>query len=130
VAASANEPWLTAAVDRGDRVIFENRNPMAPRFLLGGWITTRDWLGQHQRSAATFAAAIRSVAAWSNLHRAETAPILSKYTKMPVELIGRMHRGNFADRLDPTLIQPVIDAAAKYGVITAPFNANELIEAT
>jgi NitT/TauT family transport system substrate-binding protein len=127
-AASANEPWLTAATDRGDRVIFEDHNPIAPRFLLGGWITTRDWLAQHQPTAAAFATAIRSIAGWSNLHRAETAPILSKYTKLPVELIGRMHRGNFAEHLDPALIQPVIDAAAKYGVISARFSAADLMK--
>ena len=38
-----------------------------------------------------------------------------------------MRRGDFAGRFDPALIQPVIDAAVKYGVIAAPFRASEII---
>ena len=126
-AASANEPWLTAAADRGDRVIFENHNPLASAFLLGGWVTTRSWLQQNARTAAAFATAMRMVAVWANLHHDESAPILAKYSKLPIDVIQRMHRGNFAERLDPALIQPIIDAAAKYGVITAPFRAADII---
>jgi hypothetical protein len=38
-----------------------------------------------------------------------------------------MLRGHFQDRLDPALIQPVIDAAARYGTIPQPFPAGEII---
>ncbi len=39
----------------------------------------------------------------------------------------RRIRGDFAMRFDPSLIQPVIDAALKYGAIATPFRASEII---
>jgi NitT/TauT family transport system substrate-binding protein len=126
-ASSANEPWLTAAADRGDRVLIEDKNPIAPVFLLGGWATTREWIQKNGPAATRFVAAMREIAQWSNAHHAESAPILAKYSKIPAETITHMRRGDFAERFDPALIQPVIDAAAKYGIIAAPFRASEII---
>jgi hypothetical protein len=37
-----------------------------------------------------------------------------------------MHRGQFALANDPKLVQPVVDAAAKYGLIAKGFPAAEL----
>jgi hypothetical protein len=37
-----------------------------------------------------------------------------------------MRRATYGDQLDATLFQPVIDNAAKYGAIPAPFPAAEL----
>jgi hypothetical protein len=33
----------------------------------------------------------------------------------------------YAEKLDPAMIQPLIDASAKYGAISAPFPAIDLI---
>lgn len=126
-ASSANEPWLTAAADHGDRVLIEDKNPIAPVFLLGGWATTRDWIQKNGAAATRFVAAMREIARWSNAHHDDSAPILAKYAKIPLATIAHMRRGDFAERFDPALIQPVIDAAAKYGIIATPFRASEII---
>jgi hypothetical protein len=52
---------------------------------------------------------------------------LSKYSKLPLETALRMHRAYYGEKLDPALIQPVIDATAKYGVIDKPFPAAAII---
>jgi NitT/TauT family transport system substrate-binding protein len=126
-AASANEPWLTAAADRGDRVLYEGFNPIAPAFLLGGWAATNDWIHSHPPAAQHFIGALREIAQWANTHHDESAPILAKYAKIPVETIYKMHRGDFAVKFDPALIQPVIDAAVKYGAVAKPFQATDII---
>jgi hypothetical protein len=38
-----------------------------------------------------------------------------------------MHRGNFALRFDNAQIQPMIEAAVKYGAIPKSFPASEII---
>jgi NitT/TauT family transport system substrate-binding protein len=126
-ASSANEPWLTSAIDRGDRVIYEGVKPIAPVFLLGGWATTNDWIHKNPATANRFIGALREIAVWSNAHHDDSAPILAKYSKIPIETISHMRRGDFAVRFDPALIQPVIDAAAKYGAIPTAFRASEII---
>jgi NitT/TauT family transport system substrate-binding protein len=126
----ANEPWMTLATDAGDRLIFMEKGALAPAFLLSGWVTTRDWVAKNPDTLARFVGAIREIAAWANKNPQLAAPILAKYTKIDVAVINRMHRGQFAERFDPGYVQPVIDAAAKYGVIAAGFPAAAIIQDT
>jgi NitT/TauT family transport system substrate-binding protein len=126
-AAGPNEPALTLAVDNGARVIFMDRRAVAPQFLLSGWITTRAWVTAHPATARNFVRAVRETAVWANANRALSGPILAKYTKIPLPVIDHMHRGNFALSFDPAQIQPMIEAAAKYGVIDKSFPASDLI---
>ncbi len=124
----ANEPWMTLATDKGNRLIFMEKGALAPAFLLSGWVTTRDWVQKNPDALVRFSAAIREIAAWANKNPQASAPILAKYTKIDVAVIERMHRGQFAERFDPGYVQPVIDAAAKYGVIAAGFPAPAIID--
>jgi len=121
-----NEPVLSGAVAQGLRSIFMTKNSIAPVYLLSGWVTTQDWVRRNPGPAARFAAAIREIAAWVNKNAAASAPILSKYTKIPPEVIEHMHRGQFAERFDVALMQPVIEASVTYGVISKSFPASEL----
>lgn len=126
----ANEPWMTLATDKGDRLIFMKKGALSPAFLLSGWVTTRDWAQKNPDALARFVAAIREIAVWANQNPQAAAPILAKYTKIDIGVIGRMHRGRFAERFEPGYVQPVIDAAAKYNVIAADFPASAIIEDT
>lgn len=122
-----NEPALSNMLDSGDRAIFMDKNTIAPVFLLSGWVATREWTEKNPQTAAKFVAAIRETAAWANANHAASAPILSKYTKIPLPVIEHMHRANFSENFDTALIQPVIDAAAKYNVISKAFPASEIV---
>jgi NitT/TauT family transport system substrate-binding protein len=126
-AATANEPWLTAAIEAGDRVIYMDKNPIAPAFMLSGWVVTRDWLTRNPGTAAKLIAAMRETAVWANHNRDLSAPILAKYAKIPLEKIARFHRGTFGESFNLGLIQPVIDAAATYGAIPRGFPAAEIV---
>lgn len=125
-AAFANEPWLTLALDAGYRVIWLDKNPLAPTFLQSGWLTSREWLEKNPEGAAKFAAVIRETAQWANSHPALVAPILSKYTNIPLSVAQRMHKGEFSERFDAALVQPAIDASVKYGIIPKSFPAQEI----
>jgi NitT/TauT family transport system substrate-binding protein len=124
----ANEPWMTLATDGGNHVMFMDKGALSPAFLLSGWVTTRDWATKNPDALARFVASIREIAAWANKNPQASAPILAKYTKLDIGVIARMHRGQFAERFEPGYVQPVIDAAAKYGVIASAFPASAIIE--
>jgi hypothetical protein len=53
--------------------------------------------------------------------------MLAKATHIPLDVVQRMRRGTFAVDNDPKLIQPVIDAVVRYGIIDKGFPASELI---
>ena len=52
--------------------------------------------------------------------------LVAEYTKFPVELIHKIARGSGAVSSDPRLIQPAIEAVAKYEYIPRNFSPKEL----
>jgi NitT/TauT family transport system substrate-binding protein len=121
------EPFITGAVKAGNRVVPVMQNPLAPAYLLSGYIATSDWIAKNAALAKHFADAVRAAGDWANANPTLAAPILAKSTNIPLPVVEAMYRGQFQDRLDPALIQPVIDAAVRYGVIAKPFPAGEII---
>jgi hypothetical protein len=77
--------------------------------------------------AQRFSVAVREINDWTNKNPGPSAVILSKYTKVPVADIEHMHRGAFPTTFDVGLVQPIIDAAVKYGVLAKSFPATEII---
>lgn len=124
-AAYIIEPFLTAgAADL--RILSRAAESVAPRYQATGWIATESWLASHADVALKFNAAIHRAAVWANGHQKESAAILLKYLKMDPSLVERMHRVIYATALEPRLVQPPIDTAAKY-TGGQPVSANSLI---
>ena len=55
------------------------------------------------------------------------ADMVAKLLKIDTPVVQKMHRAIFAEQLTPAMIQPVIEAGLKYGAITKPMRAEELI---
>jgi NitT/TauT family transport system substrate-binding protein len=111
-AAYIIDPFLTAA--SGVRSIGRAAESVAPRYQATGWIASEPWLAAHGDIALRYAAAIHRAAVWANAHQKESAEILVKYTKIDPALLAHVHRVIYALSLDPRLLQPPIDTAAKY----------------
>jgi ABC-type nitrate/sulfonate/bicarbonate transport system substrate-binding protein len=119
------EPFIASAAD--DAVsIAPIDDFVAKRFLATGWIASDSWLAAHADVADKFAAVMKQTAVWANAHHAESAAILLKYTKMTPDVVARMQRATYGTALEPGLLQPVIDNAAKYGSFPRPVTAAEL----
>jgi NitT/TauT family transport system substrate-binding protein len=95
-------------------------------FLIGGWFAKTDWIAANTDTVRKFIAVMRESAQWANKPAdfSQSATILEKYTKVAV---GAANRVAYAERLDPALIQPSIDTAAKYGLLKASFPAAKMI---
>jgi NitT/TauT family transport system substrate-binding protein len=127
-AGAVIEPVLQRALQDGRlRVLANAFDAIAPRFLYSGWFATADWTGRHQVEALAFNRAMRDASLYANSHRPQTVDALSQFTAVPAAIISKMTRVDYGAVLDPKLIQPVIDACAKYKFITASFDARELI---
>jgi NitT/TauT family transport system substrate-binding protein len=124
--ASVGEPFVTFGADKGERALYVTKNGIAPRYVLAGFMTTTDWAAKNPAVAAKFAAAIREASDWANANHDASAAILTKYTHVPLAVLQRMKRGEYAGALQAGDFQPVIDAAAAYGVLAKPFPATEL----
>lgn len=125
-AAMIAEPSLFAA-RATTREIGNAYAAIANEWSLNLWFGNRDWLTKNLAAAHTFANVMTKTAAWANTHRAETAPILQKVSQLPEEAIAKMTRTRFAERLSISLIQPVLDTAARNGILRTSMNAADLI---
>ena len=127
-AAMIAEPALHSALAGGDaKVCAKAFDSVAATFMLNGWITTGDWLKKNPDAARKFRDAMLAAAKWANKNHKASAEIFKQYSKAPPDVIDAMTRATFAERLDPDLFQPVINAAAKYKFIDRPFPAAELL---
>lgn len=120
-----SEPYLTFALENGCRVLAPTHDAIAKTFLVGAWFATSSWAQAHPDEVRRFRAVIAETATWANAHHDESAKILEKYTKLATP--PGMRRVPFAQTAEASQIQPVIDAAAKYGVLKSSFPAAELL---
>jgi NitT/TauT family transport system substrate-binding protein len=129
-AASVTEPFLDAAIAAGKaRGVGSAYAAISPHFLIAGWFATTDWTSKHPDLARRFARAFAEAAAYTNAHRAETAPLMAELTGIPLAVYGKLaQRAYIATSLNAADIQPLIDVAAKYGFIPRAFPAQELID--
>lgn len=127
-AASISEPFITNALDTGKfRIISVAEKNVALDFMFSGWATTTDYAAKHPDVIKKFVGAMLESARWGNANRPQSAQILVGVNKMPAEVANKMERSYYGEKLEPSLIQPVINAAAKYAAIDKSFPAAEII---
>jgi NitT/TauT family transport system substrate-binding protein len=125
-AVGLTEPWISQAAGQ-TRLLGAPFTAIGDQFLITAWTTTRTWLQANPEAARRFDAMIRHTATWVNANPKPSAAILSKYLHIPLDTIERMHRTRMATSLDASMIQPVVDAAARYKLIPRGFAASELV---
>jgi NitT/TauT family transport system substrate-binding protein len=124
-AAAMIDPGLTD-VRSQIRVIGNPFDAIGKRLIVTGWFAANDWIAQNPQTLRTFARVIHDAAAWSNdpKNKLQYAAILTQYFKIPID----PNKINpYALTLDPALVQPVLDSAAKYHLIPAPQAASDLM---
>jgi NitT/TauT family transport system substrate-binding protein len=124
-AALIGEPFLTES--KADvRAIGVPFDTVAPSFTIFGWFARRDWLDANADVAHRLAAVFYDTARWANGHRDESAAIEAKYTKIDPDVARAMARNPLSTSLRTSVIQPVLDMAARYKLLD-PMRAADLI---
>ena len=124
-ASALLEPQLTEQKDRV-RVLSSPYDSLAKLLLISGWITTKSFFEKNLATVQKFIAVMRQTADWANKNPRASAEVLAKLSKIPLETVLKMNHNIYGTTLDPALIQPTIDASAKYGFLPRTFSATEL----
>jgi NitT/TauT family transport system substrate-binding protein len=125
-AAVIAEPTLSAARVTA-RALADPNTMIAPSWFISVWFTTEMWIAANLALAHRLAHAVVQTSIWSNAHHTETAAVLEKASKMTHDVITVMTRSRFGTKVDPALMDPLIDLAAKNGMIPASIPARTLI---
>jgi NitT/TauT family transport system substrate-binding protein len=123
--AFISEPFMDDARKSG-RAIATGMDAIAKQFLVTCWCTTSAWAAAHPDVVARFRTSMHEAAVWANSNQEKADEIFAKHTKLEPAVIARMTHGVQGEQLTPQLIQPFIDASAKYNNF-ATFPAQELI---
>jgi len=127
-AMALSEPLLTESLDTGKvRVFAKPQTAIGERFQAQAFVANSDYVAQHQDVMARFARAMHESALYNNNHLPETVGLVSTFSSVPADVIARTVRSIDAEYAEPRYIQPVIDFAAKYGMIPHAFPAEEII---
>lgn len=127
-AGNTVEPYLRSALDtKRVRFLADTDAAIAPQFLLTSWFTTLDYARRNPQVIQAFRSALRPAAIYANAHHAQTVDVFAKFSGMEPGVVTRMVRQIYGTELDPRLVQPLINAAAKYKVIPEAFDARDFI---
>jgi ABC-type nitrate/sulfonate/bicarbonate transport system substrate-binding protein len=104
-------------------------NSVSEHFVFGVFFANKPWADKNSDALKRWIKTTFDAAAYTNTHHAETVQMMSDLTKIPPAIYAKMARVQAATQAtsDPALMQPLIDAAAKYKMISRDFPAKELM---
>ena len=125
-AACLVEPFLSSPKN-DTRALGRPYDALGNQLMTFGWIANQRWYDENGDLVRRIVAALRNGARWANDNHDKTAAINAKYSGVPADALMSQHRQVFSDgTLDPTIIQPIVDASAHYGFLPHGFAASEL----
>jgi ABC-type nitrate/sulfonate/bicarbonate transport system substrate-binding protein len=95
--------------------------------MLLGWFANENWLAAHGDIAAKFVSAIRAGSAWANTHHSESAEMLTKHSRVTLDVARKIVRPEYGLDLNPAMLVPVLDLAVRYGILDRSLPVSELL---
>jgi len=126
-AGSVQTPFLEEGIASGKvRLLAKTYDAIGKRFEAAVYVSTTDYVAANRDALSRFAHGMHDAAVYTNSHPAEMTEIVATFTKMDPALVARTFRTTDPEYLDPKTLQPVIDAAFRYKLISRTFPAEEL----
>jgi NitT/TauT family transport system substrate-binding protein len=120
-------PVLNASLAEGtSKTIGDPMGAIGSTYVIAAYVARTDWAAQNADALRSFTRVLRESAEYVNTHYAETAPLVAEITKIELSVVQKMERTTAGINLDAAQTQPLIDAAAKYGLLQRAFPAREL----
>ncbi|ADU64226.1 MAG: ABC transporter substrate-binding protein [Pseudodesulfovibrio sp.] len=123
------EPFVTLGKSSGARIL----EPAAlksygDRFLIAAWFAKRTWMQEHPVIAEGFRRAVLKASEFIETNPAKAREMLTRHTKLSLELAQSITLPYFAQSIEDSDIQRIIDLTAKFSFIKKPFSAKRLLE--
>jgi NitT/TauT family transport system substrate-binding protein len=118
------DPGYTTGLTSGKvRSFAQVNSAIAKRFMITAWFASRSWADANPNLVHSFAAALNEASNWAVKNPDAAAVVLRKYLRLTTMTAHERH----ARTMDPAMLQPLIDAAAKYKVLSQPLNVQDII---
>jgi NitT/TauT family transport system substrate-binding protein len=121
-------PIFAGSIESGKCRLFSHAfDAIAPHFIGAAFFCTADYAAKNHDLVTTFRRVLAQSATYINAHHDESVPSIARFTGIDEAVIRTMPRLTLGATLDPKLLQPLIDAAVRYGSIPKGFSASEML---
>jgi NitT/TauT family transport system substrate-binding protein len=122
------EPLTSGLVNSGQCRVIEGPGTALGEELLGGaWFCMRKYAQKNPQIVRRFAIVMAQVARWANSHQLEAGDIQARVGKVNPAVIRGMRRVTYAETMQVSQVQPMLDAATKFGILPRRVAASEII---
>lgn len=121
------EPFVTAASDRGHRLLSSNYVAVQPVTEISSYVASQAWITAHPKEAKAFSQAIAAAGEMANRDPSVARAALQAHTSLTPEQLSRIALPWFTSALSESGLQTMIGRAVKAGWISASFAAKDLI---
>ena len=126
-AISAVEPFLSAALAAGGKLVTSTCTGSMAGFPLSGYLTTKSWAQQHAAAASAFQQAIEKGNTYANAHPSVVRDLLPTYTKITAKAAASMPLGTFPATLTTATLQRIATLMRGGGLATPSDVASMLL---
>jgi NitT/TauT family transport system substrate-binding protein len=120
-AAFVVEPFVTAALEAGDKVVSYAYADFDPKLDIASYFTTGDFISSNPDLVKKFQAAMKKSLQYAQDNPDEVRDIIATYTKTPAETLAKIGLPTYPTEINKDAQVKLGDAAKKYGVLsTAP----------
>jgi NitT/TauT family transport system substrate-binding protein len=124
-------PFLDQAVASGKaRILAKSYDALSKHFYASIFVATQDYVDKNRDTMSRFARAMHESIVYTNAHLPETVDLVASYSGIPASVIANSKRATAGEFVDSRDVQPLIDAAVRYGLITTGFRGDDLISPT
>jgi NitT/TauT family transport system substrate-binding protein len=109
------------------RILGHPFEAIAKRFVYSGFFCTADFASKNRPVLDAFRRVMAQTGTYVLAHRSETAPVVAKFTGLDEKVIESVPV-EVATKLDPKLIQPLIDKAITYKLVPSDFDLRAMID--
>lgn len=119
-AVSLNEPTLSTALARGDRLVLDAYTGPIAEMPVAGYFATSDWVKNHAGAAKRFADALAEAAQIANDDEAKMRALLPAYTKLDKKQTESLTLPSFATATEADRVQKVAALMQEFGFLKRP----------
>jgi ABC-type nitrate/sulfonate/bicarbonate transport system substrate-binding protein len=126
-AATLRNPGLANVIGSGYGKEFAHPgDALGKRLLISAWFSTTAYAAANRDTLRRFAAVMHDASMYSNANPHAMAQYLAPYFHEDVAKIAKTEPALLGAALDPGDLQPIVDAAFRYGAIAKTFPAGDL----
>ncbi len=128
----ASEPFVTVAMQGGGArpLIKDFYGVMAQRLLISSWFAKKAWIEKNPELAQGFARAMNKATEYINANPGDRGPILARHSRVKADLAAKIGWAAFSVDMLTSDLQPMIEAAKKFGYIKNSFEASDIVSKT